>query len=281
MKQLKELKKNHVICFCMLAVVINEVLIRIPISILDYFGLSDRSTNSGYLLLELISLAGAVFMLYLTGQEHVLKYSYKDFAKSILSGMVFLILAITGCSVFAAEGTKAGVTYRSIPDIMAFVAFVITVGLAEEFLFRGIIADCILERFGSSKTGVFVSVILSGGIFGVMHLLNVFYGRQSLESSFIQMIAAGMLGILLSAIYIRHKSVYGVAFLHAVLNFMTMFTRGVWEGNTLLYQSEDINFGASLKQSLISQSIYIIVALFVLRPSVVRKIIEARSRKLV
>lgn len=131
MKQLKALKKNHVICFCMIAVVINEVLIKIPISILDYFGLSDRSTNSGYLLLELISLAGAVFMLYLTGQEHVLKYSYKDFAKSILSGMVFLILAITGCSVFAAEGTKAGVTYRSIPEIMAFVAFVITVGLAE------------------------------------------------------------------------------------------------------------------------------------------------------
>lgn len=97
MKQLKELKKNHVICFCMIAVVLNEVLVKIPISILDYFGLSDRSTNSGYLAIELISLAGAVFMLYLTGQGHVLKYFGKNFAKSILSGMVFLILAITGC----------------------------------------------------------------------------------------------------------------------------------------------------------------------------------------
>lgn len=274
MKQLRELKKNHIICFCMIAIVLNEVLIKIPTSILEYFGLCDRSTNSDYLLIELIALAVAVFMLYLTGQGHVLKYSNKNFAKSILSGMVFLILALTGCSMFVAEGAKSGVTYKSIPEIIAFVAFVITVGFAEEFLFRGIIADCIFERFGSSKTGVFVSVILSGCIFGGMHLLNVFYG-QSLEKSFIQMIAASMLGILLTAIYIRHKSVYGVAFLHAILNFMTMFTRGFWEGNTLQYQYEDINFWASLKQSLISQSVYIIVTLFVLRPSVVRKIVEA------
>ena len=110
-----------------------------------------------------------------------------------------------------------------------------------------------------------------------MHLLNVFYGK-SFEKSIIQMIATSMLGILLSAIYIRHKSVYGVAFLHATLNFVTMFMRGFWEGNTLQYQYEDINFWESLKQSLTSQSVYIIVTIFVLRPSVLKKIVEARTK---
>ena len=122
-----------------------------------------------------------------------------------------------------------------------------------------------------------MSVLLSGCIFGAMHILNVFNG-QSLEESIIQMIATSMLGILLSAIYIKHKSVYGVAFLHATLNFMTMFARGFWDGNTLQYQYQDVNFWESLKQSLTSQSVYIIVAIWVLRPSVVRRIVEERTK---
>ena len=197
MKQLKELKRNHVIYFCVVVLVLNEVLKKLPIGILDYLGLSNRSTNSGYLLLELIVLVVAVFMLFITGQGHVLKYSNKNLAKSILSGMVFLVLAILGCPMLVAEGIRVGVTYKSVPEITAFVAFVIAVGFAEEFLFRGIIADCIFERFGNSKTGVIAAVILSGCIFGAMHLLNVFYGK-SFEKSIIQMIATSMLGILLS-----------------------------------------------------------------------------------
>ena len=238
MNQLKELKKKHVMCFCIVVIVLSEVLKKIPIGILDYLGLSDRSTNLGYLLLELIMLAVAVLMMYITAQGHVLRFSVKSFAKSMLSGMVFLVLAIFGCILFVTEASMMGVAYKSMPEIIAFVIFVITVGLAEEFLFRGIIADCIFERFGNSKMGIMGSVLLSGCIFGVMHLFNVLSG-QSLEESIIQMIATSMLGILLSAIYIKHKSVYGVAFLHATLNFMTMFARGFWEGNTLQYQYED------------------------------------------
>lgn len=281
MNQLKELKKKHVMCFCIVVIVLSEVLSevlkKIPIGILDYLGLSDRSTNLGYLLLELIMLAVAVLMMYITAQGHVLRFSVKSFAKSMLSGMVFLVLAIFGCILFVTEASMMGVAYKSMPEIIAFVIFVITVGLAEEFLFRGIIADCIFEKFGNSKMGIMGSVLLSGCIFGVMHLFNVLSG-QSLEESIIQMIATSMLGILLSAIYIKHKSVYGVAFLHATLNFMTMFARGFWEGNTLQYQYEDINFWENLKQSLISQSVFIVVAIWVLRPSVIRRIVEKRTK---
>lgn len=275
MKKLIELKKSHVICFCIMVILLNELLSKAPIKILDFFNLSDRSTNFGYLILECIVLIAAILMLYITGQTHTLKPSFKSFWTSIWSGMVFIVLAVVGCIVFIDEGTNIGAVYKSPFEIIAFIVFVIVVGLAEELVYRGIIADSISERFGNSKTGIILSVLLSGCIFGAMHILNVFYG-QSLEESIIQMIATAMLGILLSAIYIRHKNIYGVAFLHATLNFMTMFMEGFWDGNTLQYQYQDVNFWESLKQSMTSQSIYIIVAIWVLRPSIIRKLVKER-----
>ena len=277
MSKLKELKKSHVIWFCILVLLLERVLIKIPISIFDYFEIFSGHTNCDYLFSELIVLAVALILISLTGQMHTLRWSGKGFAKSLVSGLIFFALAVLGCIVFVDEGIAQGVAYKPLPEIIAFVAFVLTVGLAEEFLCRGIIADSILERYGTSKSGVIVSVVLSACLFGMSHIVNVFYG-QSLEETIIQMIATSMLGILLSAIYIKHKSVYGVAFLHATLNFMTMFARGFWEGNTLQYQYEDINFWENLKQSLISQSIYIIVAIWVLRPSVVRRIDEEKTK---
>ena len=278
MKKLIELKKSHVICFCIVVLLLNKVLSKVPIEILDFFKLSNRSTNSGYLILECIVLIAAVLIIYIIGQTHILKPTLKSFRASIWSGMVFLVLAITGCILFVSEGSKMGAVYKSPFEIIAFILFVIVVGLAEEFVYRGIIADSIFERFGNSKAGIILSVLLSGCIFGAMHILNVFNGQSFAEESIIQMIATCMLGILLSAIYIRHKNIYGVAFLHATLNFMTMFMEGFWDGNTLQYQYQDVNFWESLKQSLTSQSVYIIVAIWVLRPSVVRRIVEERTK---
>ena len=276
MNKLKELKKSHVICFCVLAFLLERLLIAIPMGVFNHFEVFSAHTNYDYLFSELVVLAASVILLFLTGQVHTMRWSAKRFVKSLLSGLIFPALAVMGCVVFADEGMKQGVVYKPLPEIIAFAAFVIAVGFAEEILCRGIIADSILERFGTSRSGVVVSVLLSGCLFGVSHIVNVFYG-QSFEDTSIQMIATSMLGILLSAIYIKHKSVYGVAMLHAMLNFMTMFMEGFWEGGTLGYLYEEVDFWASLKQSLTSQSVFVIAALVVMRPSVVQKIAESRK----
>lgn len=76
---------------------------------------------------------------------------------------------------------------------------------------------------------------------------------------------------------LRHRNVYGVAVLHAVLDFLTMFTSGFFEGSSISYVATDIDFWASLKQALISQSTFIIVAVWVLRPKILRQIVEKAS----
>ena len=238
----------------------------------------DKGTNLGCMISELVVFVVAVFLLYVTGQRHVLKCSVKSFVKSLWSGVVILVFAVIGCAGYASDGMKDGFTYKSLFEIIAFIIFVILIGLAEEILCRGIITDSLFEYFGTSRKGLVLSVVMGGVLFGLTHISNVFAG-QSWKATIIQVIGTSMLGILLSAIYIRHKNIYGVAFLHTALDFLTMFTKGFFEGNTLRYQYEDIDFWKSLMSSLYSQSIFIIITIFVLRPSIVKKIVERRKER--
>ncbi len=48
------------------------------------------------------------------------------------------------------------------------------VGVAEEFLFRGVVAETLLEHFGTSRAGVWKACLLSGVLFGCAHLTNLF-----------------------------------------------------------------------------------------------------------
>lgn len=276
MNKIEQLKKQHVIIFSFMVEISKTLLVQ-PIAMLfKYLGVKSGNTNTDYLISEMIVLAIALILLYICRQTHILKCGAKGFGKGLWSGAVFFVLAVPGCLLAVMSADIQGYSYKPGHQIVVFILFVIAVGLAEEILFRGIIADSIYEHFGNSTSGVILSVILGGCFFGVAHVTNILAG-QSVEATIIQMIAISMTGILFTAIYIRHRNVYAVAILHAVLDFFTMFEQGCLEGFSLQYTNTDIDFWASLKQSLNSQSIFIIVALFVLRPSVLRKIVARKK----
>lgn len=272
MDKISELKRNHVICFALIAILADYFIRSVMTSVLKYFEVINGSTNLDYMIYELVALAVACVMLYVCKQTHILKCGTKGLGRGLWSGMVFFLLAVLGCYIYTVEGMQYGNTaYKSLLQISAFVIFVILVGLAEEFLFRGVIADSIFECFGKSVSGVWFSVILSGVLFGISHITNILSG-QTIEKTIIQMIAVSISGILFSAIYIRHKNIFATAILHAVLDFLTMFEEGFFENSSLEYVNVDIDFWASLRQSLMSQSIFLMAAIFVLRPQIIRKI---------
>lgn len=275
MNKIIEWKRKHVICFTIAVILIFELLTRAGIAVAEHFGIINRNTNMGYMLLELIVFMVAIGMLWGTSQTHILKCGIKGLGKGLWSGAVFFVYAVVGCAVFIFEGAQRGVTYKTLPEIVAFIIFVLLVGFAEEILFRGVIADSIFRRFGSSVSGVVLSVMLGGVAFGMTHITNVISG-QTLEKTIIQVITVSMTGILLTAIYIRHNNIFVVAILHAVLDFFTIFERGFFEGYTFQYNMQvDIDFWASLRQGIISQSFFVIVAIFLLRPSVIKKMVHS------
>lgn len=273
MKKIAELKKTHVILFAILVLLAHDLLTTVLASVFNHFVPLDRSTNLFFMVIEIIVFLVALFLLLITSQKQVLKQGGKEFFKSLWSGMVLLVLVMIGCLGFTLESTNNNEVFKPFPEILAFFLFVLLVGLAEEFLFRGIITDSILQRFGHSPAGIVFAVISSAVLFGFFHFLNILSG-QSPEETIIQVIATSMLGCLLGAIYVRHKNIYAVAFLHALLDFMVMLESGLLAGNSLQYENIAYEFVPRLIQAIKSQSIFVIAAIFVLRPKILKNLVR-------
>lgn len=273
MKKILELKRNHVIIFAIMVILVMKLLTTTFATLLRYLTPIDFTTNFGFMLVEFTVFLVALFLIHITSQKPVLKQGFTGFFKSLWSGMVFFGIVALGCLVFTTEGITNNAEYKSLPEILFFILFVLLIGLAEEFIFRGIITDSILQRFDHSTAGIVFTVISSSILFGLFHFFNFFSG-QALEETFVQMIATSMTGCLLGAIYVRHKNIYAVAFLHALLDFTTMFERGFLEGNSIQYENIAVDFVPRLISALKSQSVFVIAAIFVLRPKILKMLVK-------
>ena len=55
---------------------------------------------------------------------------------------------------------------KAVWQVVVFLIAMFLIGLAEESLFRGVIAQTLLEHCGASRAGIWKAVVLSGLIFG-------------------------------------------------------------------------------------------------------------------
>ncbi len=100
------------------------------------------------------------------------------------------------------------------------------VGLAEELMCRGIVAQTLLERYGTKRSCVWKALIISGLIFGLLHTSNL----SALNPSFVvgQIISAIGAGILYGAIYFRTGNIWIIALAHGLNDIMA--TASIWMG---------------------------------------------------
>ena len=109
----------------------------------------------------------------------------------------------------------------NIPNLISLIILAITIGMAEEFFFRGFIQGEIVDAYGKSRKQVIISVVVSGVIFGLVHITNALSG-QDIITTLMQVLQASSLGILLGSIYFITKNIWSVVFLHAFYDFAIM-----------------------------------------------------------
>jgi uncharacterized protein len=111
--------------------------------------------------------------------------------------------------------------------LLVYGAETFTSAFLEEVLFRGLILGLLLHKYTFSKHGIFKSVLLSGLIFGFLHIINVWTmaDQMTMQSVFNQMYAAACLGVLYSAVYLKTRNILMLAILH----FLTNFFAGIGE----------------------------------------------------
>ena len=169
---------------------------------------------------ELVILLFALIMLLLGKRLSILKPCGKSIIYGIKRGMPIFVVSLI--SLFSSLTGILGENLN-IPNLISLIILAITIGMAEEFFFRGFIQGEIVDAYGKSRKQVIISVVVSGVIFGLVHITNALSG-QDIITTLMQVIQASSLGILLGSIYFITKNIWSVVFLHAFYDFAIMLS---------------------------------------------------------
>ena len=260
---LKRLRTAHPLLYCVLSEVVFLGTLFVA-SFLLTIGLAlagaDPAQLDSYLLgsiQEAIGVAAAMLLLARTGRADLVRRRGSGFLNGMLVGMYPLF--IIGYSAFSTlVYGRPDLPLKPLPQILSFLLNMVLVGVAEELVFRGIVAETLLEHFGTGRAGVWKACLLSGVLFGGAHLTNLFGSAPF--GVLMQCVFAASLGTLFAAIYFRTGNLWVTIFLHGAMDITSMLLGGLYGTTTV---SESVStYDASM---LASVAVYLIPVVFLLR----------------
>lgn len=164
-----------------------------------------------------------------------------------------------------------------IDDSLCLILLYLFVGVFEEFLIRGLSLNILIDKFGNNKKGIWLSVIISSVLFGIIHFANLTTGA-SFQGVLIQVIAASFLGIYLSSIYLRSGSVWTTAILHGVYDLAVSIPNLF---NTSEFVDSTTQYGESISNynwfSVLFSFVFVLGAIFLLRKKKMKNVIALRN----
>lgn len=222
------------------------------------------------LMQEAVGAVLAYSLLHLSGVQSVLKNRGCGFAKGLLVGLYFIVISVYSLTMFLLtyEGARNPQPWYLIA---AYFACMACVGIAEEFVFRGVIATLLLKKFGADKSGIWRAVAVSGVLFGLAHVSNILEG--SVVGVLVQVVIASMMGMVLAAVYFRSGCIWVTVFLHAFIDVAAGITTGIYGNETLM---DTISSYSAV--NLISCVPYLIVLLVLLRKKKVGEVKKNMGR---
>ncbi len=92
------------------------------------------------------------------------------------------------------------------------------IGLFEETAFRGIILVTILERFSKTKKQLFVSLVISSAVFGLVHIFNLFAGA-GVGPTLQQVGYSFLIGGMCAVVMVKTRCLPLCVAIHAIYDF--------------------------------------------------------------
>ncbi|WP_155590356.1 type II CAAX prenyl endopeptidase Rce1 family protein [Lysinibacillus cavernae] len=134
------------------------------------------------------------------------------FFHSIKKNHFFIILPLLFVLCIILVSTH-GLNFTSISDLLVMLIMqMFIVAFIEETVFRGIMLRMLLAK------GAFTAVWVSSILFGITHAFQLL-GGQSLEDTFIQIIYALLVGLVLSLLILDGQSIIITILFHGFNNF--------------------------------------------------------------
>ena len=263
---LKRMRAAHPFLYCILAVVLFLAVMRagttLFVLVLTLLGPAVYwpFAQEDFLLQsvnELFGVLAGVFLLGRTGRLWVYRQRGRGFLDGLLVGMVPFVMVSLALSVNLQPGPEAA--FKPAWQIAVFFLCMFLISLAEETLFRGVIAETLLEHFGPGRVGVWKACLVSGLLFGSGHLVNLLSSAP--VGVLVQCGMTAALGTLYAAIYFRGGNLWVLVFLHTMQDVAALIGSGLYESTASI--SEVVS---SYDPSMLTGAlIYLIPTVFLLR----------------
>lgn len=171
------------------------------------------------LISEIIIVLFAIIIISVRKLWPQIRSKKENFIVGIKRGMPILVISVIMLLVNGGELIIDG--NLSIPNFISLVLVSIAIGIAEEFIFRGWLQNEVMDRFGEGKKGALITILISGLLFGLFHLVNALSG-QDLFTSFMQVIQTSAIGILFCSVYYASRNIWSLVFLHSFYDFSVL-----------------------------------------------------------
>lgn len=266
--KISSLKEKHTFLVCIFIAVAFLGLLH-STQLLIKLGIMPKG-YAPLLIQEFVGVVFSVIIMFLLGKAYILREKGGGILRGLWTGgflvCLGLLAAVSGFAVVLNQG-KAN-ELLPLSQIVIFAITMLEIGIAEEFIFRGIILNLLIDKFHKTEKGIYASIAVSSIIFGIAHITNIFSG-VSIKGAVVQAVGAAVLGALLAAIYIRTKNIWVVVIIHAFNDFSSLIGSGLFGTNSVVSQINSYSYA-----KLIVCLVYLVPVFILLRKKKLLEIVE-------
>ena len=184
------------------------------------------------LLCESLSRAGlAAFLICLLltfGQADVLRAPKWGFWRAAAWCLPCLAVAVVNFPFSALIGGTASVDEPKLVPL--FLLSCLFIGLSEELLFRALLHDSIKRALMKYRCGYIFAVLLSSAVFGLWHLVNLFFGA-GIGPTLLQVGYTFLLGCMFAVTFDKTKNIWLCVALHTLFDIGGTLIARLGSGN--------------------------------------------------
>ena len=259
-----KIKEENPILYCILVVIV--FFIALKGSGWAISKIIDDADNyfAAFFITEAVTSAIAIFIVWYSGVINIFYRKGTGIGKGLFIGAYYVVMGTLTLiiNLFLEEAEHDWQPWYSI---VSFLLCMICVGIAEELIFRGVVAEILFHKFGGNKAGIWKAVFLSGIFFGVAHLSNIFNAAPI--GVIVQVVSACISGMSFTAIYYRSGNIMVTILIHAYVDMASLVLIGLFGNGTIEGTISDYSFF-----NLIGVIPYILLVLFLLRNKKIEEI---------
>ncbi len=274
----EKIRDKYIYIFCIVALALFKIAQEIsdyPIiwlsNILPKFTSESAELYFQQLIADLVVVIVMLILLAITKRFNLLGKNGKGFIKGIPLATWPICFSLLALAMQSHLAISEGNPINDSTTIILFIICMFMVGLSEELCTRAIIAESLLEHYGTNKKGIYEACIVSGILFGLLHLFNL--GSEDTLSVIVQVFAAGAGGITYAAIYFRTGNIWITIFVHMLNDIGTGAYYGLFNSGSVA-DGLSSDTGGSPLYGLVLVIPEIIVTLYLLRDSKIHEVKE-------